>query len=80
MQIRYTKFTAKKTKGKWKISTAVYDITKYVSSVEWGGSKDEVARKVSLSFINAPNDPNIKSITLNLIILQLNRHFLRDAL
>ena len=66
MQIRYTKFTAKKTKGKWKISTAVYDITKYVSSVEWGGSKDEVARKVSLSFINAPNDPNIKSITLKL--------------
>ena len=65
MQIRYTKFTAKKTKGKWKISTAVYDITKYVSSVEWGGSKDEVARKVSLSFINAPNDPNIKDHRLH---------------
>ncbi len=66
MRVRYVKFTAKKKNGKWKISTAIYDITRYVSSIDWGGSKNEVARKVSLSFVNAPNDPNIKSITLKL--------------
>ena len=66
MEIRYVNFTAKKTKGKWKISTAIYNITEYVASLNWGGSKDEVARKVDISMINSPTDPNIKKITLKL--------------
>lgn len=66
MLVRYVKFTAKKVKKKWKISSKYYDITQYVSSLSWGGSKDEVARKVTLTLVNAPTDPNIKKVTLNL--------------
>lgn len=66
MEVRYVNFTAKKVKGKWKISTAIYKITEYVASINWGGSKDEVARKVELSMLNPVTDPHIKKMTLKL--------------
>lgn len=66
MIVRYLNLTAKKVKGKWKVSSKLYDITEYISSIEWGGSKDEVARKLHIELINAPNDPHVKSITLKL--------------
>lgn len=66
MEVRYVNFTAKKVKGKWKISTAIYKITEYVASINWGGSKDEVARKVELSMLNPITDPHIKKMTLKL--------------
>ena len=42
------------------------DITDYVSSMSWGGSKSEVARKLELKIVNAPLDKNITPITLGL--------------
>ena len=42
------------------------DITEYVASFSWGGSKSEVARKLELSVINAPLDKNITPLTLGL--------------
>lgn len=66
MLIRYVNFTAKNVKGKWNVNTAMYDITEYISSVTWSGSKNEVARKIQLSLINAPTDPHIKKLTLKL--------------
>ena len=32
------------------------DITEYVSSMSWGGSRAEVARKLELHIVNAPLD------------------------
>lgn len=42
------------------------DITEYVSSMSWGGSRSEVARKLELKVVNAPLDSNIKPLTINL--------------
>ena len=42
------------------------DITEYVSSMSWGGSKSEVARKLELHIVNAPLDKNITPLTINL--------------
>lgn len=42
------------------------DITSYISSVTWGGSKSEVARKLELKIINAPTDRNISQLVLGL--------------
>lgn len=42
------------------------DITAYVSSVSWGGSRTEVARKLELKIVNAPLDKNITPLTLDL--------------
>lgn len=42
------------------------DITDYVSSLTWSGSKSEVARKLELKIINAPLDKNITPLTLGL--------------
>lgn len=38
----------------------------YVSSMSWGGSKTEVARKLELHIVNAPLDKNITPLTINL--------------
>lgn len=35
------------------------DITEFISSMSWGGSRQEVARKLELKVVNAPLDPNI---------------------
>ena len=42
------------------------DITEYVSSISWGGSKSEVARKLELKVVNAPLDANITPLTIDL--------------
>lgn len=42
------------------------DITSYVSSLSWGGSKSEVARKLELKIVNAPLDNNITPLTIDL--------------
>ena len=42
------------------------DITEYISSIVWGGSKSEVARKLELSVINAPLDKNITPLVMDL--------------
>lgn len=42
------------------------DITDYVISIEWSGSRSQVARKLSIQVVNAPYDPNIKKLNLNL--------------
>lgn len=42
------------------------DITEYVSSISWGGSRSEVARKLELKIVNAPLDDNITPITIDL--------------
>ena len=42
------------------------DITDYVSSISWGGSRSEVARKLELKVVNAPLDDNITPLTIDL--------------
>lgn len=42
------------------------DITEYISSITWSGSKSEVSRKLGLSIINAPNDKNITPLVMDL--------------
>ena len=42
------------------------DVTSYISSVTWGGSKSEVARKLELKVINAPTDRNITRLVMEL--------------
>ena len=42
------------------------DITEYVSSFSWGGSKAEMARKLELMIVNAPLDENIQKLNIAL--------------
>lgn len=42
------------------------DITDYVSSISWGGSRTEVARKLEIKVINAPLDKNITPLIIDL--------------
>ena len=42
------------------------DITSYISSISWGGSKSEVARKLELTVVNAPLDKNITPLKIGL--------------
>lgn len=42
------------------------DITDFVSSVSWGGSRTEVARKLEIKLVNAPLDPNIEPPVIGL--------------
>lgn len=42
------------------------DITEYISSISWGGSRSEVARKLELKVVNAPLDDNITPLTIEL--------------
>lgn len=55
---------------KWtKKSTGItYNITKAVGTVTWSGSVTQAARQASITVLNAPNDPNIKKIKLNLAV------------
>lgn len=42
------------------------DITDYVSSMSWGGSKSQMARKLELRIVNAPLDPNVQKLEIAL--------------
>ena len=66
MEVLYTAFTAKKKGKSYSISQKTMEITEYCSSIVWSGSKSEVARKVELTLINAPNDPHVKDVILKL--------------
>lgn len=46
--------------------TANKDITQYVTSIEWSGSKSQVARKLVIKVANAPYDPNFKPLNIPL--------------
>ena len=55
---------------KWtkKSSGATYDITKAVGTITWNGSTTQAARQASITVLNAPSDPNIKKLKLNLAV------------
>ncbi len=42
------------------------DITDYVSSMSWGGSFSQMARKLELQIVNAPLDTNVEKLNMNL--------------
>ena len=42
------------------------DITYYESSMSWGGSKSQMARKLELRIVNAPLDPNVQKLEIAL--------------
>ena len=42
------------------------DITEYISSLSWGGSLSEVARKLDFTVVNAPMDTNIAPLVIGL--------------
>lgn len=44
------------------------DITKCVGTVTWSGSIEQAAREASITVLNAPNDPNITTLKLNLAV------------
>lgn len=44
----------------------LYDITDYVATIQWSGAKTQVARKLTLTFLNAPNDKNIEKHNMKL--------------
>ena len=56
MIIKWTK----KSNGK------TYDITYCVGTVTWSGSVEQAAREASITVLNAPNDPNITALKLNI--------------
>lgn len=58
MIIKWTK----KSNGK------TFNITEAVSTTSWSGSVTQAARQASISVLNAPNDPNITELKLNLAV------------
>lgn len=40
------------------------DITKYIESISWSGDENQLARKVTVTYLYAPQDPNIHNITI----------------
>ncbi len=40
------------------------DITKYIESIAWSGDENQLARRVSISYLYAPQDPNVRSIAV----------------
>ncbi|MCI8483506.1 MAG: hypothetical protein HFH41_04105 [Lachnospiraceae bacterium] len=55
---------------KWtkKSNKTTYDITQAVGAVTWSGSTTQAARQASITVLNAPNDPNLKKLKLNLAV------------
>ncbi len=50
----------KKSNGK------TFNITKAVGTVSWSGSVAQAARQAAITVLNAPSDPNVKKLKLNL--------------
>lgn len=40
------------------------DVTKYIESISWSGDENQLARKVTITFLYAPQDPNVHNITV----------------
>lgn len=55
-------------KWKKKSNGVVCNITKAVGMVTWSGSVTQAARQASITVLNAPNDPNIRKLKLNLAV------------
>lgn len=57
-------------KVKWtKKSTGVtQDISKAVGTVTWSGSVEQAARQAGITVLNAPNDPDVRKLKLNLAV------------
>lgn len=55
---------------KWikKKDKSVTNITDVVGTVTWSGTTTQAAREASITVLNAPNDPNIKKLKLNLSV------------
>lgn len=48
------------------LHTLANDITEYVVSIEWSGSKPQATRKLGIQVANAPYDKNIKQLNIKL--------------
>lgn len=48
------------------LHTLANDITDYVTSIEWSGSKPQCTRKLGIQVVNAPYDKNIKKLNIKL--------------
>lgn len=48
------------------LHTLANDITDYVTSIEWSGSKPQCTRKLGIQVVNAPYDKNIKQLNIKL--------------
>ena len=44
------------------------NITNVVGTVTWNGSVEQAAREATITVLNAPNDPNIKALKLNIAV------------
>ena len=44
------------------------NITNVVGTVTWSGSVEQAARETTITVLNAPNDPNIKALKLNIAV------------
>lgn len=40
------------------------DITKYIESISWSGDENQLARKVTVTYLYAPQDPNVHNIAV----------------
>lgn len=40
------------------------DITKYIESISWSGDENQLARKVTITYLYAPQDPNVHNVTV----------------
>lgn len=40
------------------------DVSKYIESISWSGDENQLARKVTISYLYAPQDPNVHNITV----------------
>lgn len=49
-----------------KVTTNSKDVTNYISTMSWGGSLNEVSRKLTLTVINPVTDSNIKPVVIAL--------------
>lgn len=40
------------------------NITKYIESISWSGDENQLARKVTITYLYAPQDPNVHNVTV----------------
>ena len=55
-------------KWKKKKDGSITDISNVVGTVSWEGSTTQAARTATITVLNAPNDPNIQKLKLNLAV------------
>lgn len=40
------------------------NVSKYIESISWSGDENQLARKVTISYLYAPQDPNVHNISV----------------